>query len=76
MADLIQWNDQGKLLEAFGVGTAAIVTAIGRIGFRGKDIMLPLYDGGLGPVGKGLWKRIVDIQQGRVEFDGWGYTCE
>jgi branched-chain amino acid aminotransferase len=76
MTDISKWSDQGKLVEAFGVGTAVIVAPIGRIGFRGKDIILPLHDGGLGPVGRSLWKQIVDIQEGKVDFNEWGYICE
>lgn len=75
MSDLVAWSAQGRLLEAFGTGTAVIVAPIGRIGFEGKDLVLPEYKGGLGPVGKALWERIVDIQEGRVEWHGWSVPC-
>lgn len=71
MPDLLMWTAQGKLLEAFGVGTAAIVASVGSIGYQDKDIVLPKYDGVLGPVTRALWERVVDIQQGRVEWKGW-----
>lgn len=76
MADIKKFAEEGRLLEAFGVGTAGIVTAVGRIGFEGKDINLPAHDIGLGPVAHALYERIVDIQMGRFEWQGWSVTCE
>jgi len=76
MRDLMQWSAQGKLLEAFGAGTAVIIAPVGRIGFDGKDLVLPQYEGAYGPVSKALWERIVDIQQGKVEWEGWSVPCE
>ena len=76
MADLILWSAQGKLLEAFGVGTAVVVVAIGLIGFQGQDIHLPSHENVLGPVGRALYERITEIQEGRVEWDNWSVVCE
>jgi branched-chain amino acid aminotransferase len=71
MADLFSWSEQGKMLEVLGVGTAVSVAAVSRIGYKDKDIILPSHDGGLGPIGKGLWTMITDIQTGRKEFEDW-----
>ena len=71
MADLFSWSEQGKMLEVLGVGTAVSVAAVSRIGYKDKDVVLPSHDGGLGPVGKGLWTMITDIQTGRMEFEDW-----
>ena len=76
MSDLALWSSEDRLLEAFGVGTAVIVAPVGRIGFEGHDIILPTYKSGLGPVGKALWERLVDIQEGMVEWEGWSVVCE
>ncbi|KAF8168556.1 aminotransferase [Crassisporium funariophilum] len=76
MSDLIAWSANGTLLEAFGVGTAVIVAPISRIGHAGKDLMLPVQEGGgLGPVGKGMWELITDIQTGKREFEDWSVVC-
>jgi|SRR5882762_175093 len=75
ISDLVNWSAKGKLLEAFGAGTAVIIAAIGRIGFEGKDVVLPQYKGIYGPVSKALWEMIVDIQEGRVEWEGWSVPC-
>ena len=69
MADLFSWSEQGKLLEVFGVGTAVIVAAVSRIGYKDRDIVLPSH--GLGPIGKGLCTMITEIQTGKKEFEGW-----
>lgn len=76
MAQLVAWSKEGKLLEAFGVGTAVIVAPVGRIGFEGQDVLVKEHEGGLGPVGKALWKRIVEIQEGRVPWGNWSVVCE
>ena len=69
MTDLFSWSEQGKILEVFGVGTAVIVAPVSQIGDQNKDIMLPSHDGGLGPIGKGLW--IIKIRDvGKREFEG------
>jgi branched-chain amino acid aminotransferase len=75
MADLFGWSEQGKILEVFGVGTAVIVAPVSRIGYQDKDIILPPHEGGLGPIGKGLWTMITDIQTGKKEFEGWSVVC-
>lgn len=78
LPQLTEWSKQGRLLEAFGVGTAVVVAAVGRIGYEdgGEDVVLPKYETGLGPVGKALYDKIVDIQEGIVEWNGWSVTCE
>ena len=76
MQDLFTWSDEGKLLEAFGVGTAVVVAPVGRIGFEGNDLVLPSIDSGLGPVGQALWERILDIQTGRVWWQNWSVGTE
>lgn len=75
MADLFNWSQQGRILEMFGVGTAVIVAGVSRIGYKDKNITLPSHDGGLGPIGKGLWTMITDIQTGKKEFEGWSFVA-
>ena len=36
-----------------------------------QDIVLPVV-GGKGSVAHALWERLVDIQEGRIEWEGWG----
>jgi branched-chain amino acid aminotransferase len=69
MHDLIAWSAEGRLQESFVVGTAVILAAVARIGFEGKDLLLPTA--GLGPVSRALRKRIEDIQTGKVQWNDW-----
>jgi branched-chain amino acid aminotransferase len=39
-----------------------------------QDIVLPVV-GGEGSVAQALWERLVDVQEGRVEWEGWGVPC-
>jgi branched-chain amino acid aminotransferase len=39
-----------------------------------QDIVLPVV-GGEGSVAHALWERLVDIQEGNVEWEGWGVPC-
>ncbi|KAI0920452.1 hypothetical protein AcV5_010181 [Taiwanofungus camphoratus] len=74
--ELFAWHAEGRLLEAFACGTAAIVAGVGRIGYQGKDITLPEHEGGRGPVANAMHERIVDIQEGNVDWEGWSVVCE
>ncbi|KAF5376854.1 hypothetical protein D9615_007289 [Tricholomella constricta] len=76
MPELAAWSAEGKLLEAFCVGTAVAVAPVGRIGWEGKDLVMPSEETGLGEVGKALLERVLDIQTGRVEWEGWSVVCE
>ena len=74
--DMYEWSSEDRLLEAFGVGTAVVVSGVGAIGLDGQpDIKIPEHEGGLGPVARALYDRITDIQQGKVEFGDWSYLC-
>ena len=78
MTQLAQYSAEGKLVEAFVSGTAVIVAPVGRIGWEDEtkgDIVLEEWEGAYGPLGKALWERIVDIQQGRFEWKGWSVPC-
>jgi branched-chain amino acid aminotransferase len=74
--DLVQWSSQGKLAEALCIGTAAIVAAVNKIGYEGKDIKVLECEAGLGPVGMALREKILAIQEGRDEYNGWSVVCE
>lgn len=63
--------ENGTLNEAFGCGTAAVITGIGSIGYRGKRYRIG--DGTVGEFSKNLYELIVGIQRGSVE-DKFGWT--
>ncbi|KAH3900082.1 uncharacterized protein SCDLUD_004402 [Saccharomycodes ludwigii] len=64
--------EKNELLEAFGAGTAAVVSPIKEIGWNGKDIKVPLLPGEQsGQLTKDIAKWIADIQYGRVKHGNW-----
>jgi branched-chain amino acid aminotransferase len=81
LQEVKEMAEKGDLVEAFGVGTAAIICPIGRIGYKStesdivSDIEVPAYKSGLGPVASVLLESIVAIQEGRTDFEGWSVPC-
>ncbi|KAK6907706.1 branched-chain amino acid aminotransferase [Kwoniella mangroviensis CBS 10435] len=67
MADLVEAEKNGTLVEVFGTGTAAIVSAVDKIGYEGRDIEIPTGPDGLGSIAKGLLDRMTAIQIGEIE---------
>ncbi|KAF7584360.1 branched-chain amino acid aminotransferase [Clavispora lusitaniae] len=62
---------KGELVEAFGAGTAALVSPIKAIGWRGEDINVPLAGGDAGELTMQVADWIKKIQYGEDEFEGW-----
>lgn len=60
----------GRVSEVFGIGTAAVITPVGSLHYKGKDHLVG--GGQLGPVAKSYYKLLTDIQFGR-EVDRWGW---
>ena len=66
MADL----RSGKVKEAFGTGTAAVVTPVGALSFKGEE--LRVGDGGVGQLTRKLYDTLTGIQYGRLpDTFGW-----
>ncbi|QBM86478.1 branched-chain amino acid aminotransferase [Metschnikowia aff. pulcherrima] len=62
---------KGELVEAFGSGTAALVSPIKNIGWKGEDISVPLAAGDAGELTVQMAEWIKKIQYGEEEFEGW-----
>jgi branched-chain amino acid aminotransferase len=70
MDDILNFNADGTLKEAFASGTAAIVSPMGKIHYRGKDHVIG--EGTTGPVTERLYNEILRIQYGEKEDPfGW-----
>ena len=68
MREIRDAAEAGTLLEAFGAGTAAVVTPIGSIQYQGVDIEIPAT----GPITQRVWNEITGIQYGTSEGpEGW-----
>ncbi|CUM66190.1 uncharacterized protein PRCAT00003848001 [Priceomyces carsonii] len=66
----------GQLVEAFGAGTAALVSPILNIGWRGKEISVPVGSGDAGDLTKQIAEWIKNIQYGEDEFRGWSRVAK
>jgi sugar phosphate isomerase/epimerase len=63
--ELIAAIEAGKLEEAWGTGTAAVVSPIGKLTFEGKEYTVG--NGGIGEVTGKLYSELTGIQWGRIE---------
>ncbi len=68
MDDVIKVHREGRILEAFGSGTAAIVCPVDLIGYNGNDYVIPLDPARpgekSGPLARRIYETITDIQYG------------
>ncbi len=70
MAELLERQAKGDLVEAFGTGTAAVITGIAEFQYKGKSIALNKNENG--PLSQELLKTISGIQRG-VLADPFGW---
>jgi branched-chain amino acid aminotransferase len=69
--EVVEAHRAGTLKEAFGTGTAAVISPVGALGFEDGD--LTVGDGGVGPLSKSLFDEVQALQRGEAE-DRWGWT--
>lgn len=70
--ELVEAMENGTLEEAFGCGTAAVVSPIGELCYKGKKYTI--NDGKIGTVTQQLYDTLTGIQWGTVEDTfGWVY---
>lgn len=62
MSELMERNAQGDLQEAFGTGTAAVITSIGELQYKGQTITI--HGNTMGPISQELLNTISGIQRG------------
>jgi branched-chain amino acid aminotransferase len=63
--------ESGRLTEAFGMGTGAVVAPVGRLGYRDREALI--NRGRPGPVARHLFDQLTGIQAGRYP-DPYGWT--
>ncbi|WP_143595267.1 branched-chain amino acid aminotransferase, partial [Terribacillus saccharophilus] len=73
IAEVVQAQKEGKLEEAFGTGTAAVISPVGKLFYEGETY--EINNGVTGEVAKRVYETIVGIQKGEVE-DTFGWTIE
>lgn len=63
----------GQLVEAFGTGTAAVISPIGALEWQGQKMVI--HGGTTGELSKRVYDTITGIQRGTAE-DPFGWTVE
>ncbi|GAV55384.1 hypothetical protein ZYGR_0AV00150 [Zygosaccharomyces rouxii] len=70
--EVAERSKKGELVEAFGSGTAAVVSPIKEIGWQGEDIQVPLLPGEQsGELTKDVASWISAIQYGKEHHGNW-----
>ncbi|NSL50849.1 branched-chain amino acid aminotransferase [Calidifontibacillus erzurumensis] len=73
--EIYEAYDKGLLEEAFGTGTAAVISPVGELLWKDRKIVL--NNGETGPLSKKLYDTLTGIQYGTVEDPfGWIVTVE
>lgn len=75
MEELVEAHKQGLLEEAFGTGTAAVISPIGSM--KWGELELSIGGGKTGELSKKLYDTITGIQRGQLDDPlGWRYPIE
>ncbi|GAA6008865.1 hypothetical protein JCM11491_003811 [Sporobolomyces phaffii] len=79
MAEIVAASQAGTLVEVFGSGTAAVITSVDKIGYRGADVAVPVDGGPDGERGFGTFagsfaKVLNEVQYGERESE-WSWIC-
>lgn len=68
--EVLDAQNEGRAVEVFGTGTAAVVSPVGVIKFR--DEVVTINNNTVGPLTERFYKELTDIQYGRAEDPmGW-----
>ena len=61
--ELLEAGRNGRLKEAFGTGTACVISPVGGLSYKGRDIQVGA--GGIGPLTRRLYDEILGLQYGQ-----------
>ncbi|KHF40405.1 branched-chain amino acid aminotransferase [Halalkalibacter okhensis] len=73
LEELYEAHEQGQLEEAFGTGTAAVISPVGELYWGEKKIKI--NNGEIGDLSKRLYDTLTGIQTGKIE-DTYHWTIE
>jgi branched-chain amino acid aminotransferase len=71
--EIIDAAKSGRLTEAFGTGTAAVISPVGQITYQGTDYTVA--GGKMGEISQRLYNELIDIQYGHKE-DPYGWRVK
>ena len=70
ISEVYDAHERGELKEVFGTGTAAIISPVGKLNYKGKEIVINNNE--IGPIAHDMYETIVGIQRGETEdTHGW-----
>ena len=72
LAEIMEASKAGKLNEAFGTGTAAVISPIGTLNNEGD--VITINNSEIGPIAAKLYDTITGLQYGRLE-DKFNWIC-
>ncbi|HOV93201.1 MAG TPA: branched-chain amino acid aminotransferase [Candidatus Kapabacteria bacterium] len=68
--EVIEGIESGRLTESFGTGTAAAISPVGLLSYRGKDYTINNFE--IGPISQQMYDTLLGIQYGKLEDPfGW-----
>jgi branched-chain amino acid aminotransferase len=68
--EVLAGAENGRLTEAFGTGTAVVISPVGQFTYKGRTVMLG--NGQTGELTQKLYDTLTDIQYGRIADEhGW-----
>ncbi|MGC4378675.1 branched-chain amino acid aminotransferase [Fictibacillus sp. Mic-4] len=71
--EIIKAHQNGELEEVFGTGTAAVISPVGELNYKGEKIIVNGYE--TGELSKQIYQSITNIQLGKEE-DVFNWTVE
>jgi branched-chain amino acid aminotransferase len=64
ISEVIKARKEGRLTEAFGSGTAAVISPVGTLSYNEEEFTVA--DGKVGPITQKIYDELVGIQYGRL----------
>ncbi|MDQ2086812.1 branched-chain amino acid aminotransferase [Herbivorax sp. ANBcel31] len=71
--EIYEAHSKGKLIEAFGTGTAAVISPIGELNWN--DNIIKINNGEIGSLSSKIYSTLTGIQYGKIE-DNFDWTVE
>lgn len=71
--EIFEANSKGRLKEVFGTGTAAVISPVGLLSFKGQSIII--NDMKIGEIAHKMYDTITGIQHGEIE-DKYGWIVK
>ncbi|KAF2742510.1 branched-chain-amino-acid aminotransferas-like protein [Sporormia fimetaria CBS 119925] len=78
MQEVVEAAEEGRLVEAFGAGTAWFIAPVGHVHFRGRDFEVPMVEGECGRYTKVVKEALRGVMYGEKGYEGheWGVVVE